>query len=351
MRKFVVSDLHGDINTYNAIMGYLENVSKYDEVILYINGDLIDRGIFFAEMLIDIKNRIENGNPFKIEYLAGNHEWMMLDAYHIMNDDYIYYNDRRRRTCNRLHYSSLTEHLLNTYWGYIGLDTYYCLEDNFFDNKEKKFDYKAEEDLYKFIGNLKLYHKFNETLNGKPIVLSHASCPKNPLDICDLNLESVVEDVMIYAEKMSRFDKKNSVTEKEKEYYDILCASRINRITMQKDSNINLGNENYFTIVGHTPVDNNLGHLYYEKDNVLNIDGGNAFYWRGDFKYDHVPLVEIDGINNRLIILTFNHNNEIIYGTYFDSKIIYMNNSELENYRKYLNKDAKIMKYEKEWFE
>ena len=42
MRKFIISDVHGNGNLYYTIMNYLENISKLDEVTLYINGDLID---------------------------------------------------------------------------------------------------------------------------------------------------------------------------------------------------------------------------------------------------------------------------------------------------------------------
>ena len=45
MRKFIISDIHGNGNLYYSVMSYLENISKCEDVTLYINGDLIDRGL------------------------------------------------------------------------------------------------------------------------------------------------------------------------------------------------------------------------------------------------------------------------------------------------------------------
>ncbi len=69
MRKFIVSDLHGNGNVYNSIMKYLENVNKEEDVTLYINGDLIDRGKDSGRMLLDIYDRVTNNKGFHIEYL------------------------------------------------------------------------------------------------------------------------------------------------------------------------------------------------------------------------------------------------------------------------------------------
>ena len=68
MRKFIISDIHGFGNVYYAMMSYLDNISKNEEIELYINGDLIDRGYESAEILLDIKKRIEE-NKYKIIYL------------------------------------------------------------------------------------------------------------------------------------------------------------------------------------------------------------------------------------------------------------------------------------------
>ena len=105
-----------------------------------------------------------------------------------------------------------------------------------------------------------------------------------------------------------------------------------------------MGNSNYFTIIGHTPVDTDTGYLYNKEDNTLNIDGGNVCYVLGYADYDHSPLVEIDDKNNKLIILTFN-NNEIICGNYFvDGKSINISDAKLNKYRKYLGNKIFIKK-------
>ena len=254
MRKFIVSDLHGNGNIYDSIMSYLDNINKIEEIILYINGDLIDRGIDSARMLIDISNRIINNKGFKIKYLAGNHE--------LLNCDEV-------------------------------------------------------ENIIKFIANLDIYYKFNELIGGKNIVLVHAMCPKIVKDKCDLKLGDNTKEI------------------------ENLLWTRKNEFWFNMNNNI--GNSNYFTIIGHTPVSNSFGYSYDNSDNVLNIDGGCAAYAKGFYEYDHTPLVEIDNKNNRLIILTFNNNNCITYGNYFYDGITYpMNEKKLDGYREFLNKNIKI---------
>ncbi len=44
MRKFIISDIHGFGNVYYSMMNYVDNISKEEDVELYINGDLFDRG-------------------------------------------------------------------------------------------------------------------------------------------------------------------------------------------------------------------------------------------------------------------------------------------------------------------
>ena len=287
MRKFIVSDLHGNGNIYNSIMSYLENLNKEEEITLYINGDLIDRGFASAEMLIDIKNRITTKSGFNIEYLAGNHELMMYQA---------------------------STGVFNGVWppesiwfANGGYNTYADLVS--------LVDTGEEREIIDFISNLKVYHKFNETIDGKKIILSHAKCPGIALDDCYLRI---------------RFDNKK---------LEKLLWAR----SEDNKEKATIGNKSYFTIVGHTSVDDEKGYIYNEEENYLNIDGGCADYVSGSTTIDHVPLVEIDGENNRLIILTFNNNNEITHGNYFSNKTS-TPIEDLDIYRKYLNPNVELKK-------
>ena len=290
MKKYVLSDLHGNGNIYNSIMSYLENVNKEDEVILYILGDLIDRGYYSSYMLLDIKNRIENNIGFKIVYLGGNHELMMYQEF-----------ERRKKGINN-YYND---------WYYNGG---YVTDDGLYDILHDKNEILGIVD---FISNLKIYHKFKETIDDKEILLVHAASPINVLDECDLKIKDD-NDLVNYL-----------VWTRE---YDLFIPFRCR-----------IGNKDYFTIIGHTPNRDFQGFSYHKKEYYLNIDGGVATYVKGYFKYNHFPLVEI--CDNYLKILTFNSNNEIIYGTYFDVK---HNNlftkDELNKENELLDKSVKIKK-------
>ena len=64
MLKFIISDIHGFGNVYYAMMKYLDNLSKDEEIELYINGDLIDRGLESAEILLDLIRRIKENKRY-----------------------------------------------------------------------------------------------------------------------------------------------------------------------------------------------------------------------------------------------------------------------------------------------
>lgn len=68
---YVMSDLHGD---YQSYLKMLEQIQFTKEDVLYLLGDVIDRGSEPIALLKDIKDR-EN-----IIFLLGNHEDMMLRA-------------------------------------------------------------------------------------------------------------------------------------------------------------------------------------------------------------------------------------------------------------------------------
>ena len=296
MRKFIISDIHGFGNVYYSIMSYLDNISCNEEIELYINGDLIDRGYESAEILLDVIRRIID-NKFKITYLGGNHELLM----------YEFYEQRKRGF------------LFNNWYdngGYITNDKLIKLMNN----DEEKINKVVD-----FISNLKIYHKFTEKINNKPIVLVHAACLDKIDDICSNRIKDNDSNTF-YA-----------VWTREHEISKFYGYTYINPCEQK------VGNKEYFTIIGHTPVNNKYGFLYHKNQNYLNIDGGCAYYVSGSFNYNHFPLLEI--CDNYFKILTFNSDNEIVFGNYFaDGKIFAYTLDELNYARSFLDNRVKIKK-------
>ena len=266
MRKFIISDLHGFGNLYYKIMNYLDKLSEHDEIELYINGDLIDRGNESVEILIDVINRIKENKPnFKIEYLGGNHELMMHEVY-----------EKREKGLYVLPFESWFLKVNG------GKKTDKDLTEYFNSDKDKILE------VAHFISNLNIYHKFPEIINNKNIVLVHAACPLKVQDECDLKIKDRFISYYVWAREDG-----------------IILPFKCR-----------IGHKDYFTIVGHTPNNYAFGYYLDEDDNYLNIDGGCGPYAQGYMYFDHFPLLEVcDGY---LKILTFNQKCEIIYGNYFD---------------------------------
>lgn len=289
MRKFIVSDLHGNGEVYDSIMGYLENINLVEDVELYINGDLIDRGLSSFDMLEDVKRRIEENKSFKINYLAGNHELLMYRALNSSNISKL---------------QAQEDWMYNGGWQIQGMIE--MLEEEDALQKEKEFR--------NFLGTLKVYHEFDEKINNKKLLLVHAKAPEEIKKVCDLTISD--NDSRVYKAVWTRKEK------------------RINTIFGQGDiiGYNKIGKEGYFTIIGHTPVKENEGFILDKEENTLNIDGACSFYATGGYSYDKVPLVEVRA--DHLEILIFNHNNKIVNGYYHDGeKHIPMNEDELNNRR------------------
>ncbi|MBO6244560.1 MAG: metallophosphoesterase, partial [Clostridia bacterium] len=255
------------------------------EVVLYINGDLIDRGIDSADMLLDVKKRMIS-NPFKIVYLGGNHELMMYQTY-----------------IDRIKGLDTSKSIWYFNGGWM---TDRCLEETL-DTKEKDLE------MVDFISNLKIVHTFDEKINGKNIMLVHAAYPPISNDYEKLRIKdnNAFVNYMVW--------------------------------TREKDCSVPITDNNYFTIVGHTPNKNMYGCEYHSDSNYLNIDGGCARYVTGNFSQNHSPLIEV--CEGYLKVLTFNNDNDIIYGNYFSDKTFTLfNDNELNNERKYLNNSFKPRK-------
>ena len=300
MRKFIVSDLHGNGEVYDSMMAYLENIALLDDVELYINGDLIDRGLDSYRMLCDVRDRILGKGNIKIHYLGGNHELMMYQA-----------------LC-----AKKPGKAINPWcdWMSNGGHIIEGVLDSSKDGEEKCEEFKE------FLGTLKIYHLFDEKILNKPIVLVHARAPQKILKECPMTIADNNWNVF------------NAVWKRKsdgEEFFFFRVVPSFNRI----------GLDGYFTIIGHTPVNNRDGFYFDKRENVLNIDGGCAAYACEYFDYDHVPLVEVVG--DALKILVFNHNNEIIQGYYYDGTFYRLKEESVDKDRLLLDSKFDNIKEEK----
>jgi len=77
MRTIAISDIHGFSQTFRSLLDRI-GLAKDDE--LFILGDCIDRGPDSKGVLDTLIKLQEDG--YKVKYLMGNHEEMMLKAYY-----------------------------------------------------------------------------------------------------------------------------------------------------------------------------------------------------------------------------------------------------------------------------
>ncbi len=291
MRKYIVSDLHGNGEVYDSIIGYLENVSLVDDVELYINGDLIDRGLDSFRLLEDVIDRIHGKGNIHVHYLAGNHELMMYQAL------------LKRKPGKAFNHWS--DWMLNGGWIIEG-------ELDALENGEEKC-----EELKDFLGNLDIYQKFPEIIDGNQLLLVHAQAPKEVFDDCHMKL----------SDNDKKVEKAVWTREEIRDSFLFFVGEIIGYNHIGKDG--------YLTIIGHTPVENNRGFFYNKGEHYINIDGGCAAFATGHFEYNHVPFVEV--FHDHLDIMVFNHNNEIIDGYQYDGQFEKMNDDELEKRRIFIN--------------
>ena len=275
MKKYVVSDLHGDGLIYATIISYLENVHPREDFKLYVNGDVIDRGENSADILLDIYDKMSS-ESYPIELLAGNHELMMWQAFQERRNGVYGDNCKLWLEYNE---GKITDELLQSR----------------LQSKDKILE------VVDFISNLKVCEPLKEKMSGKQIVLVHASCPLDvekdkELRLTDLNIGN---EYLEWAREQDPF---------------IPFRCRI-------------GNKDYFSIVGHTPNHSLNGFEFHKEDNYFNIDGGIF----------RTPLVQVN--DEFLRIITLNNKGQVVSGNYFSKgEILPFSKSELEMEKKKVKK-------------
>lgn len=80
-RIFAIPDIHGRFDLLDKLLATLREEAKLDlgEDKLIFLGDMIDRGPDSYRVLAEIRN-YQDGSPENVVVLAGNHEWLAIDA-------------------------------------------------------------------------------------------------------------------------------------------------------------------------------------------------------------------------------------------------------------------------------
>ncbi|MCP3941876.1 MAG: hypothetical protein GY710_10385 [Desulfobacteraceae bacterium] len=77
MGIYIFSDIHGNLDAYNAVMEYIDkNLREHDQVVCV--GDLIDRGSKSAEVVIKYAKKMQSDPRY--HFVLGNHESLLLNA-------------------------------------------------------------------------------------------------------------------------------------------------------------------------------------------------------------------------------------------------------------------------------
>lgn len=166
MSTYVISDIHGEYDLFNELLGIIG--LKEDDT-LYILGDVLDRGPHPIKTLLKI---MEMPN---VKFLAGNHELMAHDCLGFLMSEIT------EETMNELEYSddgSISEALIN--WSINGSQPTI--------SEFSELDRASQKKIMEFIGNAEVYTEL--TVNGKKYLLVHAGLgnyyPGKPLDEYDL---------------------------------------------------------------------------------------------------------------------------------------------------------------------
>ena len=216
MSTYVMSDLHGN---YSAYLAMLKKIDLKDDDMLYILGDILDRGPNPIKIILDVMNRPN------IEVIVGNHCVMAYECLKFL------LSEITEKAIDNID-DVMVEKLLNWYQNGAVTTT-----DEF-----HKCDKKTQQEIVDFISELEAYKEIE--VAGKDFVLVHAGLGnfKPDKELWEYELDELVWERPDY----------------EKKYYD-----------------------DKYVVTGHTPsmiIDKNPKPGYiYQANNHIAIDCGCSF--------------------------------------------------------------------------
>lgn len=127
-RLLAVSDIHGCFASFYELIIKLIDLKRTDQLVLL--GDYIDRGEQSREVIDFIIDLTEKG--FDIIALRGNHEQMLLDAYHDQEELYLWFMNNGDTTLMSFGISDIRDMKKKYLDFFSGLRFYHSIGDCFF---------------------------------------------------------------------------------------------------------------------------------------------------------------------------------------------------------------------------
>lgn len=254
---YVISDIHGQ---YDMFIELLDKIQLQDTDMLYILGDILDRGPYPIKTLMKL---MEMPNAI---CLVGNHELMALECLEFLMKEII-----------EMSIEELDEKMLDNLvtWQYNGSKSTI--------NEFRQLDSETRRDVIDFIKDFLIYEEI--AVNGKNYLLVHAGLG-NYLPDKD------IEDYSIHEIIWTRAD------------YDVQYF---------KDT---------YVVTGHTPtqtIKDNLqpGYIYRRNNNIA-IDCGASTIstflsqWQMDFLNQISRTSSMETINREAVQMTLSNHEELI---------------------------------------
>ena len=135
MRKFAISDIHGCLETFKALLSQIA-FSKSDQ--LYLLGDYIDRGPD-SKGVIDYIWQLQHEGYF-VHCLRGNHEQMLLDSFNDPFDLQLWQNHGGLETMSSFNVETIDEVPLEYLQWIDDLPFYIEIDDYFLVHAGLNFD-------------------------------------------------------------------------------------------------------------------------------------------------------------------------------------------------------------------
>lgn len=189
MRKFVISDIHGHLNTFRFLVEQKLKLSSEDE--LYLLGDYVDRGPD-SKGVIDYIWKLQDKLK-EVVCLRGNHESMLLDS--ALGEDYYehWVSNGGQETLESFEAESIEE-IPAIYLNFLEELEYYHEQENYILvhaglNFEENDPLSISEDmlwLRDWYGSIDY-----EWLGKRTIIHGHTPIPYNHIESLARNLEEL----------------------------------------------------------------------------------------------------------------------------------------------------------------